>query len=81
MSEDSEEQELIARNASQIATLRTKYADNEALYGLPGDRRRNHDDQKELLDILDDANVRWCLIGIPALNFWGVPKVPVVCFE
>ena len=77
----SETEQLIARNASQITALRAKYADDEALYGLPGDRRRNHDDQKELLKILNNANVRWCLIGVPALNFWGVPKIPLVRLE
>jgi len=65
----------MTRNASQIATLRAKYADNEALYGLPGDRRRNRHDQKELGEILNNANVKWCLAGIPALKFWGVPKI------
>jgi hypothetical protein len=75
------EEELATRNASQVATLRAKYADNE-VYGLPGDRRRNRHDQKELVEILNNAeSVRWCLAGIPALNFWGVPKIALVCFE
>jgi hypothetical protein len=76
-----EEQKLATRNASQVTTLRAKYADNEALYGLPGDRRRNRHDQKELVEIFNNANLRWCLAGIPALNFWGVPKIALVCFE
>ena len=52
------EEELITRNTSQITTLRMKYADNEVLYGLPGDQDETmHDDQKELLN---NASVRWC---------------------
>ncbi|KZS91856.1 hypothetical protein SISNIDRAFT_456445 [Sistotremastrum niveocremeum HHB9708] len=59
----------------QYARLQAKYGDPEGSSGMPGDRSRTIEDQRELFGLLDSAGVPWSLNGVGAMRFWGVPKV------
>ena len=79
------EEELITRKTSQIATLRMKYADNEALYGLLGDEDETmmikKSCQREMVPLLTlrqiYPRIRWVSLLNPRQVISTVNKITI----